>query len=83
MERSGGRLGEDKMGCIRVFLLVFLVGGSILAAVATFAGAGASTVAHPDGISLRDESVRRSGGFFLMYMHTPRYHTGGGLRMGK
>lgn len=71
------------MGCIRGFLLLFLVGGTILAAVSTFAGAGASPVEHPEGISLRDESVRQSGGFFMMYMHTPRYHTGGGLRMGK
>lgn len=55
-------------------------GGTTLAAIGTMANVGVPRAEEPQGVSLRQESVRtRTPGFFAGY----RAHRGGGLRGGK
>ncbi|MCP4403031.1 MAG: hypothetical protein GY801_37715 [bacterium] len=69
------------MGCIKFLLIPLLIGGTLLATVATFAKWGAADIEHPQGIDLRQESTKyRRGAFFAYY---GRSHYGGGLRGGK
>ena len=56
---------------------------TLVAGAATVTRVGAQDVEHPEGLSLKDESVRTKhrGLFFLMY--AGRSHRGGGLHSGK
>ena len=65
-----------------IILASLLAGGTFLAGAATFGKFGVSRLNEPQGISLREESVRsKRQGFFRTY-HL-RSHTGGGLSRGK
>jgi hypothetical protein len=69
------------MGCFKFILLPLLVGGTLLASVATYSKWGVADIEHPQGIDLRQESANfRRGAFFAYYGRT---HAGGGLRGGK
>ncbi len=70
------------MNKLKLLAASVLIGGTALASVATFSKAGAQSIEHPNGISLREASAKsdRSGLFFPYYM---RSHRGGGLRGGK
>ena len=70
------------MGLKRILLFTGLLGATAGAAAGAFAGLGAQKLEHPQGISLRETSLRdgRQGGFFHHYHRT---HRGGGLRGGK
>lgn len=71
---------EVEMKVVKVLAGFLLAGGTGLAAVATMTNAGVPAAEEPQGVSLRQESVRaRHGGFFAGY----RTHRGGGLRGGK
>jgi hypothetical protein len=72
-----------KHAAITLAVLAFLVGVTSLAGYATMTGLGAEPVETPQGIGLRQESVRSGpGGFFLWYGGRTHYG-GGGLRTGK
>ena len=71
------------MGCLKFFLIPLLLAGTALATVATFSGWGADDIAHPQGINLRQESVKHPRGAFFAYYGSTRSHYGGGLRGGK
>lgn len=83
------------MGCLRVFFLVFMIGITGLGLMMTFGKSSAQALNHPNGVSLREESVQakpyrtmyipiiipgRSGG---TYGTGSRSHSGGGLSFGK
>jgi len=70
------------MQLFKIAIIGLLVGGSALAGFATWRNVGAQAFEHPEGISLRQESVRSRAGFFLFYARS-RYHRGGGLSGGK
>jgi len=62
--------------------MVLLVSGA--GSALAFSSVGAEPFEHPEGISLRQESVGLvPGAFFLFYGRTHRRHTGGGLHGGK
>jgi hypothetical protein len=69
------------MKLLRMLIIGALAGITILAAVATSLDWGVEDIEHPQGISLRQDSVTRTGrrGFFGGY----RSHYGGGPRTGK
>ncbi|MFP4476290.1 MAG: hypothetical protein ACLFOY_12085 [Desulfatibacillaceae bacterium] len=71
-----------KYTIIAVLFAGILAGTTLLAAAATLNKVGVNTAEHPQGIQLRQDSVRAGhrGGFFLYYGRT---HAGGGLRGGK
>jgi hypothetical protein len=71
------------MQFIKIAVLFLLAGGTIVASAATFTKAGVQTIDHPDGISLRQESVRTRRARFFPYYRRGRYHRGGGLSRGK
>jgi len=58
-----------------------LVAGSLGTTALAFSTVGATPMEHPEGLSLRQESATRPGGFFLYY--SSRRHLGGGLGGGK
>lgn len=66
------------MKAATALLAALLAGGTVLAAVATFASLGVARADEVEGVSLRQES-QRAPGFFVAY----RSHRGGGLRGGK
>ena len=65
-----------------MILAIFLVGGTLLAGAATWSNLGVDRAETPQGVSLKDESVR-SGGRGFFYGYYGRSHSGGGLRGGK
>lgn len=68
------------MRIARFFLAALLLGGTVLAGVATFGGRFVAPAEEAMGLSLREESLRaRGAGFFTGY----RSHRGGGLHGGK
>ena len=67
------------MQFIKIGVLFLLAGGTIVASAATYTKAGVQTIDHPDGISLRQESVRTKRARFFPYYRRGRYHRGGGL----
>lgn len=73
------------MGFLKYALIALLGGGTILAGGATFTKMGVEDMDHPQGISLRQDSVQTTRGrppsFFTRY--GSRSHAGGGLRGGK
>ena len=71
------------MGCLKFLLIPLLIAGTALATVATFAGWGADDMTDPQGINLRQESVKHPRGAFFAYYGSTRSHYGGGLRGGK
>ena len=71
------------MQFIKIAVLFLLAGGTIVASAATFTKAGVQTIEHPEGISLREESVRTRRAQFFPYYSRSRYHRGGGLSRGK
>jgi hypothetical protein len=71
------------MQFLKVAVISLLVGGSAFAGFATWRNYGAQDFEHPEGISLRQESVRAGrAGFFRSY-NRHRSHRGGGLSSGK
>ena len=71
------------MQFIRFLVISALLGGTMFAGVATFRNYGAQSIKHPEGISLRQESVQKGPkGFFPHYRHY-RIYRGGGFRGGK
>jgi hypothetical protein len=71
------------MQFIKIGVLFLLAGGTIVASAATFTKAGVQTIEHPEGISLRQESVRTRRAHFFTFYRRGRYHRGGGLSRGK
>jgi hypothetical protein len=71
------------MQLFKIVIVGLMVGGSALAGFATWRNVGAQTFEHPEGISLRQESVRTSRTGFFPYYARSRYHRGGGLSGGK
>lgn len=61
-----------------------LMGALILGTAGTsalaFTTVGGTSMEEPQGLSLRQESARGAGGFFILY---GRHHLGGGLGGGK
>ncbi|MGD8242751.1 MAG: hypothetical protein PVF59_08000 [Desulfobacterales bacterium] len=71
------------MPFLRVAFITLLAGGTIWATAATIRKSGIPNVRHPQGISLREDSLQgRRAGVFPGMMRT-RTHRGGGLRSGK
>ena len=74
------------MNSILRWILLPLAGIVLLAGSATaalgYSTVGASELEHPEGLSLRQESTRPGGSFFVWY-GSSRSHLGGGLRGGK
>ena len=71
------------MPFLRVAFITLLAGSTIWAATSTIRKSGIPSVRHPQGISLREDSVQgRRAGVFPMRMGA-RTHRGGGLRSGK
>ena len=70
------------MGLKRILLFTGLLGATAGAATGALTGVGAEPLNQPQGISLRETSLRddRQAGFFHRYHRT---HRGGGLRGGK
>lgn len=54
--------------------------GTLATSALAFSSVGGTSMEEPQGLSLRQESTRSGGGFFLVYS---RYHLGGGLGGGK
>lgn len=65
---------------IPIGLAALGAGGSAMAL--GYTTVGATPLEHPEGLSIRQESNARRGGFFVWYGST-RGHVGGGLRGGK
>lgn len=55
--------------------------GTLGTSALAFSSVGATGMEHPEGLSLRQESARSQGGFFVIYSR--RVHLGGGLGGGK
>ncbi len=71
------------MPFLRVALITLIAGSTIWAATSTMRKSGIPSVRHPQGISLREDSIQgRRAGVFPGMMRT-RTHRGGGLRSGK
>jgi len=69
-------------GMTRVILcFVALIGGGLGAIAATNQNIGVDDLEYEDGVSLRQDSTRSNGGFFVYY--ASRSHMGGGLSGGK
>ncbi|MGD9365658.1 MAG: hypothetical protein PVH87_08185 [Desulfobacteraceae bacterium] len=68
------------MQFIKIVVFSMLLGSTAFAGYATWRNFGAQKFEHPQGISLRQESVR--AGFFPYYGRY-RTHRGGGLSGGK
>lgn len=71
------------MQLLRIALLGVLVASSAFAGLATWRNYGAQQFEHPQGISLRQESVNRGRAGFFPYYARSRHHRGGGLSGGK
>ncbi len=68
------------MPFLRVAFITLIAGSTIWAAATTIRKSGIPSVKHPQGISLREDSVQgRRAGVFPGLMRT-RTHRGGGLR---
>ncbi len=68
------------MRYLRFIFMALAASSTLLAGGATFAKLGVPVVQHPQGISLKQESLRRShSGMF----RTARGHYGGGIRSHK
>lgn len=71
------------MQLLKVVIVSVLLGSTVFAGFATFRNVGAQEIEHPEGISIRQESVQtRRSGFFPYYARS-RAHRGGGLAGGK
>ena len=70
------------MQFLKIAIVGALLGTSAFAGFATWRNYGAQKFEHPEGISLRQESVRTGRGFFHSYGRF-RSHRGGGLSRGK
>ncbi len=69
------------MSFLRVAFITLIAGSTIWAATATIRKSGIPHVRHPQGISLREDSIQgRRAGVFPGVIRT---HRGGGLRSGK
>jgi hypothetical protein len=70
------------MGFLRVLVIGAAAAGTIYASAATFGKWGIPTVAHPQGVRLRQESLigRRA---MVLPLRAGRTHRGGGLSGGK
>ena len=71
------------MQFIKIAVITLLVGGTIYASVATYRKVGVQTVESPEGISLRQESVRNQRPGRFLYYNRTHSHRGGGLSRGK
>lgn len=71
------------MQLLRLALVGLLVGGTAFAGLATWRNFGAQPFEHPQGISLRQESVQKGRAGFFPYYARSRHFRGGGLSGGK
>jgi len=71
------------MNIIRWLMIGSLVGGTGFAGAATLMKMGSTTVDHPQGISLRDESAAVAYGAGRRIPYRSRTFRGGGPRSGK
>lgn len=70
------------MGFLKVLVIGVTTIGTIWATAAAFGKWGVPEVNHPQGVQLRQESVRGRTGFFPVF-YGMRSHRGGGLSGGK
>ena len=72
------------MQFLKIVVFSLLLGSTAFAGYATWRNFGAQSFESPQGVSLRQESVRTGhrGGFFAYYGRS-RTHRGGGLSGGK
>ena len=66
------------MRFLRFIFIALAAGSTIMAAGATMTKLGVPMVSYPQGISLRQESVR--GGHMAIFPYMGRSHHGGGMR---
>lgn len=71
------------MGLKKILVYGALLGGTAGAGAATLANAGAPPLEHPQGVSLKETSVRTDRGAAFFPGYWGRSHRGGGLRGGK
>lgn len=71
------------MGFLRVLVIGAAAASTIYASAATFGKWGIPTVAHPQGVRLRQESLIGRRPMVLLPMRAGRSHRGGGLSGGK
>lgn len=71
------------MQFLKIAVFSLLLGSTAFAGYATWRNFGAQKFEHPQGISLRQESVRAGRTGFFPYYGRYRTHRGGGLSGGK